>query len=199
MLLHDHALVNTGDGNSSLRDLFTRSYTPTSLPVSTWHGWANALHADAAWYPDCNKQGFNVAGPNVSCRFGLLSTTPEVSLRIAEPDYDSGWFAMASQSANASYVEVLHGLGAEPGYVQVQVQAVDGANQNYIFNGAGSQQNDDDYQLKTYGGVVFGYNDNFVRLWAPTTNNGQASGKIVLVEDGWGNEINAQASDNALV
>ncbi|MEZ4848726.1 MAG: hypothetical protein R3B93_08935 [Bacteroidia bacterium] len=115
-----------------------------------------------------------------------------------KPFYDSGWFPMSSQAGANSYKELSHNLGEYPTRVKVLVKAIGGDNDGFIFEGTGSVQADDD-NSENYGGVVFAYSQTKIRLWAPTQNNGSASGRIISIEDGWGNEINRQASNNAEV
>jgi len=122
--------------------------------------------------------------------------------KLPPADYDSGCFEMKSQAGVNSYKEISHNLGVYPKRVKVLVKAIDGANQGFIFEGTGSAQKDDDTvdtNPKEYGGIVFAYNENRVRLWAPDKNNDSASGSIICVTDGWGGEVNAQQSHTASV
>ncbi len=114
-------------------------------------------------------------------------------------DYDSGWVSMSSQVGAASFKEFTHGLGAYPSRVKVLVQAIDGNNNGFIFEGMGAAQSNDDAGLDEYGGVIFAYDETRVRLWAPDQNNGEAAGRILNVKDGWGGEVNSQASQTANV
>lgn len=120
-------------------------------------------------------------------------------MRLPEPDYDSGWFTMNSQAGTASFQEVVHNLGDYPSQVKVLVRAVDGPNEGFIFEGMGAAQNDDDTGAKNHGGLVFAYNQERVRLWAPDVNNNESTGRIINVLDGWGGEIFAQGSNEAEV
>jgi hypothetical protein len=113
------------------------------------------------------------------------------------PDYDSGWFNMSSQAGANSFKQLNHNLNQYPAYVKVLVRAVDGNNLGYIFEGMGAAQNDDDGS--SYGGLIFGYNQTSIRLWAPTKNNNSPYGYIINIQDGWGNETFSQDSNNAQV
>lgn len=104
---------------------------------------------------------------------------------------------MQSQQGTDSYKEVTHGLGQYPSRVKVLVKAIDGANEGFIFEGIGVASKDEDN--RHYGGVVFAYNQTTVRLWAPDKNNGEASGHIIFIADGWGGEVNRQFSESAEV
>nr|VFK69963.1 MAG: Collagen triple helix repeat-containing protein [Candidatus Kentron sp. TUN] len=114
------------------------------------------------------------------------------------PNYDSGWFTMQSQQGTNSFKQVSHNLGVYPSRVKVLVKAIDGANNGFIFEGSGSAQSDDD-DANNYGGVVFAYDQNRVRIWAPDKNNNNREGSIVNVQDGWGGEVNSQRSHTAQV
>jgi hypothetical protein len=120
-------------------------------------------------------------------------------MRLPEPDYDSDWFSLSSQAGTASFTEVVHNLGDYPSLVKVLVRAVDGANEGFIFEGLGAAQNDDDTAAKNYGGLVFAYNEERVRLWAPDRSNNESTGRIINVLDGWGGEVFAQGSNDAEV
>jgi len=146
---------------------------------------------------------------------GLGTTTPQAlldvngGLRAASltasqsffypPDYDSGWFNMSSQAGVNSFRELSHNLGQYPAQVKVLVRAVDGNNLGFIFEGMGNAQSDDDEPSGSYGGLIFGYNPNKIRLWAPTLSNNSSLGRIINIQDGWGNEQFSQDSNNAQV
>nr|VFJ57036.1 MAG: Collagen triple helix repeat-containing protein [Candidatus Kentron sp. FW] len=112
------------------------------------------------------------------------------------PDYDSGWFTMQSQQGTNSFKEISHNLGVYPSRVKVLVKAIDGANNGFIFEGLGGGGDDEQDQ---YGGVIFAYDQNRVRIWAPDRNNASANGYIIWVHDGWGGEKNYQYSHTAQV
>jgi len=116
---------------------------------------------------------------------------------IPTPSFDSGWFLMKSQAGQNSYTEVTHNLGEYPRQVKVLIKAIDGANEGFIFEGSSMAQTDDENQ--EYGGVVYAYNQNKVRLWAPDKNNGSNLGSIIQISDGWGGEVNKQRAHSAMV
>lgn len=132
----------------------------------------------------------------------LLDALDNLNLQseIPEPDYDSGWFIMQSNSGAGTYKELAHNLGVYPSIVKAEVRAIDGANEGFIFDGLGSAHTDDDVRYHQYGGVVYAYDDNSVRIWAPNRNNGPgADGRMVFIGDGWGPGINGQLSQTAEV
>ena len=78
------------------------------------------------------------------------------------------------------------------------VKAIDGPNKDFIFYGVGCGVADDEDDH--YTGIVFAYDTNRVRLWAPDDSNaGKNGGYAVGVEDGWGGEVNVQLSRSASV
>lgn len=96
---------------------------------------------------------------------------------------------MRSRSS-AAYAEVAHNLGQYPERVSVMVEAVDGPNRGYKFPARGNSMVDDD-NSKQYGGLVFAYNNQRVRLWAPTG----PGGRLLSTHDGWGGEAFRANSD----
>ena len=90
---------------------------------------------------------------------------------LTAASFDSGWFSLSSQAGAASGKDVAHGLGAVPSTVKVSVKAVDGANVDYVFNGWGVPQSSSGVN-RVYGGLVYAYNENTVRLWAPNDDGG---------------------------
>ena len=86
------------------------------------------------------------------------------------PDFDSGWFQMKSNDPETSYVEKTHGLShIDITYAQVKVyyrSKKDGSeHEAFAFPATGTQQSD--ASGGRYGGVLYAYNNNVVRLWAP--------------------------------
>ena len=86
-----------------------------------------------------------------------------------------------------------HNLGSLPEKVQVQVQATDGANNGFIFEGVGSSQVDDVTKDRTYGGVIYTYTPAIIIVWPPD------AGSMISVADGWGGGVNNQQSNTAKV
>ncbi|MEZ4828313.1 MAG: hypothetical protein R3C61_18790 [Bacteroidia bacterium] len=157
--------------------------------------------SDINWSADSRFVKVEIA-PGNSNTYSEIGTSQFLSVPFAmyaqnKPTYDSGWITMQSQAGNNSYKEFAHNLNAYPSNVKVLVRATSGNNQGFIFEGMGSAQSDDDND--EYGGVIFAYNQNTVRLWAPTVANNNPKGSIIMVGDGWGNEINSQFSASAEV
>jgi hypothetical protein len=72
------------------------------------------------------------------------------------------------------------------------VKATDGNNKGYVFYGMGSAQTDDDNN--EYGGVIYAYDENNVRMWTAHENDGNSVGQCIFVGDGWGGEMEMQRS-----
>ena len=118
---------------------------------------------------------------------------------LPEADWSSEWFLMKSQDESNSYKEISHPLDSLPSIVIVQVKAQGGFNDGFVFHGVGSTQADDDVANSNYGGVVYGFNESKIRLWAPMKNNGNNTGSIIAISDGWGQKDNNQSSHDGLV
>ena len=115
-----------------------------------------------------------------------------VQLRKAKPaDYDSGWFNMASNHPELSFMELKHSLGKctlsktkkggaldgpccsgncqginmAAAKVEVTYRPKTGSNAGYVFKASGSQQADG--SGGRYGGLIYAYSDENVRIWAP--------------------------------
>ncbi len=88
--------------------------------------------------------------------------------------------------------------------VQVVTTVSTGPNAGYYFEGVGCATSDDDMYVacailsncvstslnlsrNEYGGLVFGYDANRIRLWAPDDSNaGNTNGFVIFVGDGMG-------------
>ncbi|KAL5018878.1 hypothetical protein ScPMuIL_004600 [Solemya velum] len=80
--------------------------------------------------------------------------------------------------SNGSYSELIHRLPSVPSYVVVQVAFEDG-NSTFISEGQGSAQLNIRRGSLHSGGVLFGFDDTEIRIWAGATY-------IMLATDGWG-------------
>ncbi|XP_070555704.1 uncharacterized protein [Ptychodera flava] len=97
---------------------------------------------------------------------------------LPTPSFSSDWLRMRSQDESQSYIAINHNLNELPIFVQVHLRAIDGANDGFIFNGVGSAQRGDTTS-NPYGGVVYTYNENWVRVMAPQKANRYASGCLI--------------------
>lgn len=107
-------------------------------------------------------------------------------------DFDSGWFRLESEQTSDSYEAVPHYLNGWPDEVIVLVRMVDGPNEGRIFRARGNAQKIDYYG--TYGGVVYGFTADQVRVWLPSRSGSGHTGFAGLIGRGWGGEQHSQRS-----
>lgn len=112
--------------------------------------------------------------------------------QLPVPTYQTDWLDLRGQRGQQSFKEIQHGDNRLPALVLVQLRAVNGRNIGYVFEAQGAAQSDDD-RANEYGGVVFAYDENRVRIWAPSKNDRSKKGYPLLVKSGWGNDLNLQA------
>lgn len=62
-------------------------------------------------------------------------------------------------------------------------------NIGYVFEAQGVIQFDDDGSNE-YGGVVFVYNENNIRIWVFSKYDGLKKGYFIFVKSGWGYNYN---------
>lgn len=72
---------------------------------------------------------------------------------------------------------ITHPLGHIPAKVEVQVKVQEGGSE-YIFPASGSAQRDDDSD-NVYGGVVYIYNENHVKIFVPVQENTSNKGLAI--------------------
>ncbi|XP_076109787.1 uncharacterized protein LOC143078728 isoform X1 [Mytilus galloprovincialis] len=92
-----------------------------------------------------------------------------------KPDFESSSIPM--DTTTNTYKEVSHGLGTELDYAIVQVTLPSGI----ITEAVGSSMQTNPTGTD-WGGVIYSYDNNVFRLWAP--NGGQ--GGLFSIADGWG-------------
>lgn len=109
------------------------------------------------------------------------------------PSFQTDWFSFYAQTKTESFKEITHNLKIIPEYVVVQTRPLTGMNYHFIFEAQGSVQSDDGSD--DYGGIIFAYDENDIRLWAPTKNDGTKKGYSVLVKNGWGDGRFLQSGD----
>ena len=105
---------------------------------------------------------------------------------MPQPSWDSGWFSIAAQAGAHSHRIVLHPLQRTPlfwiGLVKPDL------NSSMTFSVGVAHTVDDD--ANEYGGVVIAAHADKFEVWAPDRNNGSPSGRVIMVGDGWGGEVN---------
>ena len=77
------------------------------------------------------------------------------------------------------------------GTFNFQVKALDGPNQGFVFPAIG-QAHRNAYPSTTYGGVVFGYSEDKIRIFVPADE----TGTIIHVSPSWGQGRYNQSSNN---
>ncbi|XP_053383569.1 uncharacterized protein LOC123564799 [Mercenaria mercenaria] len=76
----------------------------------------------------------------------------------------------AQVGTNTTLLTVAHELGEAPLLVDVQVSVTSGGNKGYIFPGSGCRARDDD-QDEGYGGIIYIYNDVYIKVSSPIKAN----------------------------
>ncbi|XP_021374252.1 uncharacterized protein LOC110463739 [Mizuhopecten yessoensis] len=100
--------------------------------------------------------------------------------KFPTPDYESNWIPMKIKNGTDSFREVVHGLGYVPNYVTVQVW--NNGTDWYADGIASGMTPNNVNKLTSWGGVVYAFDDNHVRIWVP----GFDTGSMFSVADGWG-------------
>lgn len=109
-----------------------------------------------------------------------------------KPDFNTS-FVLRSRKGTKSFKEIRHGLGIEPFYVRVYATSKSGPNKGFAFEGVGVNHVDSNYT--SYGGIIYAYNSEYIRIWAPN----DPSGSSIFIKDGWGRGKNAQQTSKAFV
>ncbi|XP_062613868.1 uncharacterized protein LOC134275615 [Saccostrea cucullata] len=95
--------------------------------------------------------------------------------------YISDWVQVESQKS--SPVLIQHPLEQMPAKVEVQVKIQENG-YDVIFPAFGSAQRDDDSD-NIYGGVVYIYNENHVKIFVPVRNNESNKGVLIFTGDSY--------------
>ncbi|XP_046841987.1 uncharacterized protein LOC124436103 [Xenia sp. Carnegie-2017] len=112
-------------------------------------------------------------------------------LKFPVPSFKTEWYAMISQGRNPyeTFLEVNHNLNKLPLLVVVQGQI--GTN-GLIFEGTGTVMSSEN-NTGGYGGILFAYDENYVRVWLPKRYKEDTRGYGILVKEGWGDGHMLQA------
>jgi hypothetical protein len=124
------------------------------------------------------------------------------------PDFESPRFRMCSNCESGacswsagrydkSFQQITHGLGKMPSRVLVSTYMTTSRNNGYRWEAISGAGGDDEQHQRT--GLVYGYDNDEVTLWAPTRSNGRVDGRIAGVIDGWGNNVNNQVEQCVMV
>ena len=144
-------------------------YFRSGYTVNINEGWGK--YTNVGW-----KGGVRKDFPAVYMR---AAAEVKVNLRKARPpEFDSGWRKMASNSMTDSFLEIEHNLGMprslggkdiimDVADVKVTYRSAQEGSPNagFVFLATGSQQGD--ASGGKYGGIIYSYNNKYVRLWAP--------------------------------
>ena len=117
--------------------------------------------------------------------------------RWPAPDWDSGWQNISSQAGANSFKQLAHTLGQYPSFVKVLIKDASAGDNAYIFEAGGVNTTDD--ESDHYGGLVYGYNKNNIRIWVPDRFNNGSNGRVINIQDGWGGEQNNVIIQNAKI
>ena len=146
--------------------------------VFVTNGWGNELYAEIA--PKC-----------IVHIFAWI-------LKFPVPTFKTEWKYMISQgSSDQTFLEINHLLNMLPALVVVQGRI---GNKGLIFEATGAVMSTDN-NSRGYGGILFAYDKNSVRIWLPKRhqNNGTKNGYSILVKKGWGISEMLQESHNVRV
>ncbi|KAL3831702.1 hypothetical protein ACJMK2_023422 [Sinanodonta woodiana] len=125
------------------------------------------------------------------------STQAKVRVRLWHQDdipaasSDSNWFHMSSGDPSLRYKAWTHNLAMEPDFVSVQIRCQSNGTslKNWVGEGQGSSMSrlpsnpsGRSPTPSNWGGLIFGFDNVEVRVWAPNTE-----GTIMSIYDGWGN------------
>lgn len=152
------------------------------------------------WLPDRNNNRYTGWACHVAEGWGGEVNTCEehqVDIRVVawqrkyDADYDSGWLRFTK--GGRSFEELTHGLGAAPERVAVWVQSSYSSNVDMLFDGSGMAKTNTWAYWTQYGGIVNAFNDDTIRLWAPSKwpFDGSSAGsgaRPLSIYDGWGAE-----------
>ncbi|KAL3863840.1 hypothetical protein ACJMK2_005585 [Sinanodonta woodiana] len=97
---------------------------------------------------------------------------------LGPPDFVSDWFTIKANKKVFPALEVRHNLSEIPAIVEVQVKSMESPNDNYIFPAIGIGQRDDDMPVN-YGGVIYIYNAEYIRIQTPIGNNNLGTGSVI--------------------
>jgi hypothetical protein len=106
-------------------------------------------------------------------------------LKFPVPAFKTEWKFMISQGlSDQTFLEINHLMNTMPALVIVQGRI---GNKGLIFEATGAAMSTDT-NTRRYGGILFAYDKNRVRIWLPKQHKGHRSGYSILVKSGWGDE-----------
>ena len=117
---------------------------------------------------------------------------------FSKPDFRTS-FRFRSNNGSSSFREVYTGQNQRPFHVRVYAKVLNGVNAGFCFEGVGAAQVSARKSGHSHGGLIFAYNSNYVRIWAPSLFRNNSNGRIIFVRQGWGGEKYSQRAEEALV
>ena len=104
-----------------------------------------------------------------------------------ESTFTSDWLSLDVTDENKAFTEISHGLSDYPAYVSVQIKASNGL----VSEGMGALMTSP-LSWSNAGGVIYGFDDKSLRIWAPYLSDEMRSksenlfGRLLGSVDGWG-------------
>ena len=113
------------------------------------------------------------------------------------PAYQTSWKSIRANAHSKSFREIRHDLGKDVLLVQVQVKKEGLRTDHFIYDGLGSIQSTQSPKA-LYGGVLFAYDKERVRIWVASTSDNSERGRAIFVSNAWGNGSHVEEHDRAL-
>jgi len=114
-------------------------------------------------------------------------------------DFDQKLAMEAGGSKSNTYKELKHNFGEYPDHVLVTAEAQSGPNKGFKFYSRGASVVDDDHN-KYYAGLASAYDSTRVRLWTPSTQDGNPNGYIIMTgTQNWGGNKEKTLLKKALI
>ena len=112
------------------------------------------------------------------------------------PVYQTSWKTIRANAHQKSFREIKHNIGKDVLLVQVQIKQVGTETSHFIYDGLGSIQSTQS-AAGTYGGVLFAYDKQRVRIWVASSEIDE-KGRAIFVSDAWGNGTHVEEHERAL-
>ncbi len=117
-------------------------------------------------------------------------------LKFPVPTFMTEWESMISQGpSDQTFLEIDHMMNRLPALVIVQGRM---GNKGLIFEATGAAMSTDS-NPRGYGGILFAYDKNRVRIWLPKRYKGHRNGYSILVKNGWGDKQMLQEAHSVRV
>ena len=143
---------------------------------------------DGKWFvvTTGNRNGFFIGSHHYRYTEGKVRVRIWLQRDFPTPAYKSKWYPLDITSSKKAFHSIRHGLWKYPAFVTVQVRS-----RHWVSEAAGSSM----FPFEDYvngGGVLYGFDDRMVRLWAASmsdTADPKFYGRLFGTGfDGWGDE-----------